>query len=131
MNKRPRSITLIGSLFIAVGCVSQVSHVWRFISDMSRPRASVSNRDNILDVVYATASAMAAVLAGAYVLRGRAWARWLCATWLAFHVCLSMAHSISQTAAHGLFFLGVTCLLFRPPASEYFREVRAGPRVLG
>jgi len=122
MQRRPLSITIIGWLFICVGCGSLVSHTWRFVSDAIR--AGVTSHD-VRDLAYAQCSAVLALVGGAFVLRGRTWARWLCAVWLALHVVLSMLHSLPETI---VFFVAISYVLFRPRVAAYFRGEGTGAR---
>jgi len=127
MSKRPLSITAIGCAFICVGCVSLVAGVSRFIGDLAHPGPRGPGAHDLLDLAFVTGSALLAAGAGAFVLRGRTWARWLCAAWLGFHVILSIAHPINELAVHSLLFVGISYLIFRPQVSAYFRGTRAEP----
>ncbi|HEX5135717.1 MAG TPA: hypothetical protein VFY93_02005 [Planctomycetota bacterium] len=113
MRKRPLDLTAIAVLFICVGVGSAAHGVVRFAGDRRLP-----------DVVEVAASALLAVCAGAYLLGGRGWARWLCALWLAFHVVLSLFHSGARLAVHAALFVAISILLFRPAAVAYFRRGR-------
>jgi hypothetical protein len=119
MTTRPVSITLVGWLFICVGCVSFASHTWRFVSDAMRATGATGH--DVRDFVYAQISAVLAFVGGAFVLGGRAWARWLCAAWLAAHVGLSLMHSITGTIIHAVLFAAITYILFRPRVVGFFR----------
>lgn len=116
MGRRPLSITIIGWLFIGVGCVSLVRQASRLISDLSEAGSRAASAHAHRDMAYAMATALLALVAGAFVLRGRNWARWLCAAWLGFHVMLSIGHSVSELAVHLLLFVFITILLFRQRA---------------
>jgi hypothetical protein len=55
------------------------------------------------------------------MLRGRNWARWLCAAWLAAHIVIAGLHTLEQLLIHAVLFVVISFLLFRPRASAYFR----------
>jgi hypothetical protein len=63
---------------------------------------------------------IAALVGGVYLMKGRNWARWLLAVWMAFHVAISIGQP-RQFAAHIVIFGCIAFLLFRPRASGYFR----------
>jgi len=109
MSSSPRSTTLIGWLFVAVGCVSLVRHL-----------LPVATGEVILDqdVAWAVASSLLALSGGVLLLRGVGWARWLLAFWLAAHVVLSLAHERFQLVVHAVLFVVITWLLFRVPAGR-------------
>ena len=119
MKGRPVSITLIGCLFVCIGCVSFVSHTWRLASDTMR-ETGVSGH-YMRDWAYAQVSAVLAFAGGAGVLCGRNWGRWLCALWLAGHVGLSMLHSLEETIVHAVLFVALSYILFRPRVAAFFR----------
>ena len=79
MNRRPRSITVIGWLFIATGSIGLVYH----LSEFSRH----SRFD--YELVAISMIRLVAVLAGVFLLRNGNWARWLLVGWMAYHIGLS------------------------------------------
>ena len=116
-NGRPRSVTVIGWLFIAAGIVGLVYH------------ASELKTSGPLDneAVWVLFLRLLAVIGGAFMLRGADWARWLVLAWIAYHVVLSAFHSWSETAVHAVLLAGVTYLLLRPEAGAYFRGAKRRP----
>ena len=106
---RPRSITIVGWLFVAVGAVG-LPGAWLH----GRPGGRT-------DIAVAALSALVALAGGIGSLRGRPWARWMVLLWLAFHVVLSSLHALGPGLFHGALLLAIGCVLFRPPASAYFR----------
>jgi hypothetical protein len=62
---------------------------------------------------------IAALVGGVYLMKGRNWARWLLAVWMAFHVAISIGQP-KQLIAHIVIFGAITFLLFRPAAAQYF-----------
>jgi hypothetical protein len=111
MNKRPLSVTVIGCIFIAAGIIGFAYHVPEFKSLRPFPN----------EIVWGLSVRLLAVLGGVFVLLGHNWARWLLLAWIAFHVVLSAFHSWSELIVHGVVFVVVAYVLFRPRASAYFR----------
>jgi hypothetical protein len=112
MRKTIPSILVVGVLFLALG----VLDVWRGVAPLfdsgGPPRLAG-------DDVLVLAIGVAALIGGTFVLRGRNWARWLLAAWMAFHVAISVGKP-TELAAHIVIFGLIAFLLFRPPASAYF-----------
>lgn len=122
MNQRPLSITIISWLFIVFGAIALVAGLL--------PIAHMSGAQRIADfekhwMVHLSRTAQ--IIAGVFMLYGRNWARWLVVVWLAFHVIVGALHSPVQLLTHALFFLVGLYLLFRTPASAYFRGRHAEP----
>ena len=109
MNKRPPSVTIIGCIFIAAGIIGFAYHVTEF---KTLPP---------FEVVWVCLLRLLAIFGGMFVLRGHNWARWLLLVWMAYHVVLSAFHPLSELVAHGLLFVVIAYVLFRPQASAYFR----------
>jgi hypothetical protein len=112
MRKRPLSITLIGWIFVAAGVIGLAYHATEFKAE--RPFDS--------DFLWVCFVRLLAMVGGAFVLRGRNWARWLLIVWLGYHVGLSVIHTPFELAVHSLLFAGLLFSLFRGPASAYFRS---------
>ena len=112
MRKPITSILVVGVLFLALG----VLDVWRGVAPLfnsgGHPRLA---RDDILVL----AIGVAALIGGTFALRGRNWARWLLAAWMAFHVAISVGKP-TELVAHMVIFGFIAFLLFRPPASAHF-----------
>jgi len=111
MSKRPRSITIISWIFLAVGAVGLAYHATDFKAE--RPFES--------DLVWVCVVRLLAMLCGVFMLRGNNWARWLLVVWVAYHVILSVLHTPFELVVHSLLFAAVLFFLFRAPASAYFR----------
>src|SRR3989442_16009799 len=109
MNKRPLSVTLIGWLFIAAGGIGLAYHAAEFRT--RRP----------LEFAVVCFVRLLAVVGGAFLLRGRNWARWLLLAWMAYHVLLSVLHTPVELVMHGVLLAVIAYFLFRPKASAYFR----------
>ena len=108
--KRPFQITFLGWLFIAVGILSTIYHLLRGPLDhWTAP------------IVFVGATA---VVAGAFLLQGARWARWLVLVWLAFHVVVSALNSLSDALPHVVLLLVVGYFLLGPPTSRYFQSAQ-------
>lgn len=111
MNKRPLAVTLISCLYIVAGTVGLIFH----LSDFK------SLRPFDYQLVLIELVRLLAIVAGAYMLRGTNWARWLAIVWMAFHVILSVFHSWPEFAFHAVLCIVLVYFLFRPPGSQYFQ----------
>ena len=108
-RKRPLAVTILACLYIVVGAVGFVYHLSEFL----RNAAFQS------DIVSIELTEFLAVLFGAFMLRGRNWARSGALAWMLFHVI--------EFAIHVVFLAIIAWLLFRPHASRYFRAPRSEP----
>jgi hypothetical protein len=116
-NKRPFSLTILGSIYIAVGTVGFISH----FEELDARHVFQ------YDAVWIEVTELLAIVCGAFILRGQNWARWLALAWMAFHVVLSAFDAWWKFAIHCLFCAGIAWLLFRPDATRYFRRARVKP----
>jgi hypothetical protein len=121
MSKRPLSVTVIGWLFVCVGCASLIGGGWRFVRDRNHAGVAESRAHDLLDFGFVAASAVLAVVGGTFALRGCHWARWLLVVWMGLHVVLSLFHSASELLMHCVLFAVILWFLFRQRASAYFR----------
>jgi hypothetical protein len=101
-GSRPRSITVIGWIFIAIGAVG-------IVRDGLALRASPLG-----ELGPALASGLLALVGGAGLLRGAGWARWLLVAWMGFHIVLSALHSAERLVVHIVLFAPILYFLFRP-----------------
>ena len=106
--KRPRAVTILAWIYIVVGVVS---FVYGF------PRHAIHADDLLAESVR-----LSGIIAGAWMLRGENWARWLAIAWIAFHVALSAFHELRELAVHAAFGVAIAIFLFRPDAANYFRR---------
>jgi len=120
MTRRPLSITIISWILIAFGGLA-------FLISM-RPLANFSAVQRIAerDVEFwlIPVIQILALLSGLFMLYGFNWARWLLVVWVGYHVIISLMHSIFEVFVHSLLFAVVLYIIFRPPATEYFRRAR-------
>jgi hypothetical protein len=115
MKRRPLSVTLVSLLLAAAGAVGFVYHFAEL--NLRHPFQN--------DAVWVGVIRLLAVVGGVYMLRGQNWARSLAMLWIGFHVVVSGFHSLPEFAIHGLLFAVFAYVLFRRPATKYFRTARA------
>lgn len=103
--RRPVPVLVVACLFLAVGIIGG----WYHFQDLRQP-----------DGISIEVTEALAVLAGAFMLRGRNWARWLALAWMVFHVVLSAFGAFRELAVHCLILAGIAWLLFLPQSRQYF-----------
>jgi hypothetical protein len=121
---RPRSIVLIGWLFITVGAVGLLNDLLPLLSDGARQLAKLT-ADGLADLGPAWTTRVLAIAGGAGLLRGRNWARWLLGAWMAFHIVLSLLHDVPELLVHLGVFTPILYVLFSRSMSEYFHSGNA------
>lgn len=114
MNKRPLSVTIIAWLYVVAGAVGLAYHATEF-----EPASPFEN-----DAVWVCFVRLLAIVAGAFMLRGRNWARWLSIVWLAWHVYLSVFHPLSELVMHSVLLVVLGFFLLRPLAVAYFQPAK-------
>ena len=114
IKTRPLSITIISWLFITAGVIGLAYHSSEF--NAQHPFEHEFGWVCLIRLI--------AIISGAFMLRGRNWARWLLLVWIAYHVVLSAFHSVMEFAVHGFLFAVVGYFLFRARASAYFASPR-------
>jgi hypothetical protein len=110
MKQRPISVTVLAWVYIAAGAVGFAYHLKDFTA-----------RPFQFENLWIEFVRILAIVSGAYMLRGKNWARWLAMAWIAFHVAISFFHSWGQLAMHAAVLVTFAVVLFRRPATEYFR----------
>jgi len=106
---RPFAITVLSWLYIAVGAVALIHH------------GRVALRSPHQEDVWILLTELLAILAGAFMLRGANWARWLALLWIAAHIVIAWLNGPQQVAFHAVIFAGIAFLLFRADARAWFR----------
>jgi hypothetical protein len=106
---RPLSVTILACVYLAVGALGFAYH-FRGLLSLQR------------DIVWAELTEFLAIVAGASMLRGHNWARWLALAWIVFHVILSAFDRLHGLAVHSLLCAVIAWILFRPEAARYFRS---------
>lgn len=114
--KRPLSVTLIAWLYIISCIVGLIYHFREF--DLRRP----------FDHGFVLGIRLVGLIAGIYLLRRRNWARWVVIAWMAYHVVLSLAHSVGQTLAHAAFLIVIAWCLLRRDTAAWFRPANPAAR---
>jgi hypothetical protein len=97
-------------LFIATGVVGLARHFADF----------KATQPFEYDLVWIFIVELAAIVCGAFMLRGANWARWLASAWMAFYVILSFFDSLREVVVHGLLFAPIAYFLFRAEARAWF-----------
>ena len=113
MGSRPRSVTLIGWLFIVIGIFGFAYHA-----------SELRVRDFGSELGWVLLVRLLAILGGVLTLRGSDWGRWLVLAWIAYHVVLSAFHSTSELVTHAVILVAIASVLLQPAASAYFRGTR-------
>jgi hypothetical protein len=118
VRPRIRSVLAVGVLFLILGALD----IYRGMAPLfaSAPRWHMAGDD-----AQVLAIGIAAVIGGIFVLRGKNWARWLLAVWMALHVAISVGQP-TALVAHFVIFGCIAFLLFRPRASEFFARTERG-----
>jgi hypothetical protein len=115
-RRRAPSIIAVGVLFLVLG----VLDLWRGVAPMMGTASHLATDD-----MQVLAIGVAALVGGAFVLRGQNWARWLLAVWMLLHVAISVG--AAQLIGHLVIFGFVAFLLFRPGAWARFTGARQPP----
>lgn len=121
---RPRSITLIGWIFIAVGAIGVLKDVVPLVMPNGARHLATLGAQGPAELGAAWTSGLLAVLGGVGLLHGFNWARWLLVAWMGFHVVLSALHSPAELLVHGALFAPIMYVLFRPTLKEPVRGLR-------
>jgi hypothetical protein len=111
-RNRPISVTILACIFLLVGTAGFVFHFREMLP---------LQRDGLL----VEFTEILAVVAGAFMLRGHDWARWLALAWMAFHVAISIGDPVRKLAMHAVIFVLIAWVLLRPAARRYFRGTGA------
>jgi hypothetical protein len=122
MDKRPRSITVISWIFIALGTIGFLASLLPYL-DIPPAQRIVEFKAHW--IVYL--ARILAVVSGVFMLYGFNWARWLLVVWMGFHIILSILHSPLQLLMHAVIFAVILYFLFRQTASTYFQGTRGSP----
>jgi uncharacterized membrane protein len=122
VSNRPRSITIIGWVFLVFGILSLVVGLL--------PTSHISAAQRLVEIKshwYVHVSRITGAIAGLFMLYGFNWARWLLVLWLAFHVFVGLLHSSVQMLTHSLLMVIVVYFIFRPRATAFFQSEDAAP----
>lgn len=110
--RRPIPVLVIACLFLLVGSVAFVFHFRQIL----QPNG-----------IWIEVTEALAIVAGAFMLQGRNWARWLAVMWMIFHVILSAFGALHELAIHMVILAIITWLLFLPESRRYFGKPHNAP----
>src|SRR5579872_31823 len=110
MAKRPLVILVLSLLFITIGIVGIIRQIPEFKTAQPLPS----------DAIWVLLVSFIAIVCGAFMLRGKNWARWLTLAWMLFHVVISLLHSPKQVVVHAVIFVLIAYALLRAEARDYF-----------
>jgi len=122
-SRRPLAITTVGWLFVLVGVVGLISGARALMGDVAHPSTAGPANGGDLGLVLAVRALAGA--AGALILYGVSWGRWLLIAWMAWHVVLSLGHTPGEVAVHAVFLVLLAFVLFNRQAAAYFGTGRA------
>ena len=127
MKARPLSVTIIGWLFIAVGIITFLAGLQSFFDIITGNNIPSLTSHETLDLVLASTTRLLAIIAGAFILYGFNWARWLLVIWMAFHIVISFQGTLWIIIFHCVIFGLITYFLFRPVVSTWFNKRKTKP----
>ena len=104
--QRPLPVLIVAWIYVAVGVIGFAYHF---------PELMAHRQDS----VWVELTELLAVVSGAFMLRGRNWARWLALAWIAFHVIISIS-VVREFVMHLLILVLIFWALWRPGATRYF-----------
>lgn len=110
--RRPVAVMVVSCLFLLVGALGFIYH----FQQLQQP-----------DGIWVELTEALAIVAGAFMLLGHNWARWLALAWMAFHVALSAFGALPKLAIHSIIFIGIAWLLFLPDSRRYFAGTEKAP----
>jgi len=119
MDNRPRSITIISWIFIAIGSIGFLHSLLPYVDADSAHRLAYLKGHWMVHV-----ARIVGFVSGLFMLYGFNWARWLLVVWMVFHLIISALHSPLILLMHTLIFAVILYFIFRPQASAYFRRPR-------
>lgn len=108
LKNQPLAVIIIGFVMLAAGLVGVLYHATEL-------RTNEAIRYDVLWVLLVRALA---IVAGVFLLLGKYWARWLTLAWMAFHVVVSMFHSVTEVLLHAAFLIVLAYFLLRPARTQ-------------
>jgi hypothetical protein len=114
MRRRPISVTLLASLYLAVGLIGFAAHFRGLLAHQP-------------DAVWVESTEFLAVVIGIFLLRRHNWARWLALVWIAFHVAISV-HEPRRLAMHSALLALFAWILFSTTARRWFQHAPPEPQ---
>jgi len=125
MKRTVPAVALVGWLFVLTGAVTLVAGLLPASGEPEAAplsAAATPRPHSRLELAMIALVRGSAIVAGALVLAGRNWGRWLCAGWMVLHLYVAALHSWGQLAFHALMFAVLAHILFRPSAAAWFRR---------
>ncbi len=111
IKKRPLAVIAVACMYLVVGSIGAVYH---FNEALAHPHVG------LWDDIWVELTEALAIVAGAWMLQGRNWARWLALAWMAFHVILSAFGPVRELAIHTVICALIAWILFLPVSRQYF-----------
>jgi hypothetical protein len=111
MKKRPLSVTILGWIFIAAGSIPVAAELLSLSRVLTAGTPAI-HRHTLIDTGFVLLSGLIAATAGAALLHGFRWARWVCVAWMAAHVVMSFWHSPLEVAVHAVMLVAIIYILF-------------------
>jgi len=123
-DKRPKSITVISWLLIVLALISLVVSTVTLNMPMTKALMAKSPVPLSIQYIMLYAGLLTTVICGAFMLKGKNWARLLYTTWGLVSFIFSLATTpVKATLIPSLVvFAIILFFLFRPRANEYFKQ---------
>jgi len=112
MKTRPIPVLITAFVYILAGSVGLLYHGNEYAG-----QGFVQH-----ELIWVLLIRVLAIICGIFLLKGANWARWLAIAWMAYHVVLSLFHSLSEAVTHLIILAIVAFLLFLPKSSAYFKR---------
>jgi hypothetical protein len=112
MKFPPFGVLIVACLLILAGTVGLIYHAREYFE-----QSSLS-----VEVIVVLLIRILAVVCGILLLRRVRWARWLAVGWIAYHVVVSLFHSVSEILFHLVFLILFCTLLFLPKSTTFFKS---------
>jgi hypothetical protein len=124
MNERPKSITVVCWILIAMGGISLVTSIFSFNNPVAQELMSKSPIPISIQYVMMFVGLLITIICGIAMLKGMNWARLLYIGWSIIGFIIGIATSpMKAMMIPGLIiFFIFAFFLFRPKANEYFRS---------
>jgi hypothetical protein len=104
---RPRGLTIVGWLFIAVGSIGLLVDWLPLLTTRAAQQLADLMVEGVAGLALIWSVRLLAVVGG---------------VWMLFHIGVSLLHSVAQLVVHAVVFAAITYVLFRPSSSGYLRR---------
>ncbi len=127
MNQRPKSITVICWILIAMGGISLISSTLSLNNPATQELMSKSSIPISIQYIMMYAGLLVTLVCSVAMLKGQNWARLLYVGWSTIGFIIGIATSpLKAFMIPGIIvFLIIAFFLFRPKANEYFKATEA------